>query len=369
MNIAVITGRGFKTFGGIETYVEEIYTRLAARGHKIIIYTPKNGLSLNNSNHGVENCELPFVNIPHFEIFSHCLLSCFHVWLRNPDIVCYHGSIAAMTSCLPVRRGSKKVVIFHGLDWANPMLKGFLRLGVYAGEFISSRFSDRLIVVSKYLQRYFETKYNANAICISPGIRQYNLRPSQDILKWGLIKENYILFLGRLTPEKGCHLLIQAYRSVDTEMKLVLAGPTLFKYKDKYYNYLRRLAIGDPRIIFTGLVEGKMKEELLSNAYLVVYPSLIGGLPLTILEAMGYRRCTLTSAVCDYYQIIKDYSVLFKTGDERDLAKKLYLLIKDPSERKKPESVLQKYINAGFSWQDAALKFEKIFEEVMTNGY
>jgi glycosyltransferase involved in cell wall biosynthesis len=370
MKIAVVTGRGFEAFGGIETYVREIYNRLAENGHQVVIYSRKNKLNEDCKYHyNIRNRILPYLKMRHLDILSHCVFSVFDAWLQDVDIVCYHGFPAALVSWLPLKPGVKKVVVFHGLDWLSPIFNGFLKSGIRLSEIAGSRYSDRLIVVSEYLRQYFKIRRGIDAVCIPPGVMCNGIRPPRKILKWNLEKDRYVLFLGRLTPEKGCHLLIRAFRSLDTEMKLVMAGPTAFTFSDTYDRYLKKAACGDPRIVFTGLVNTETKEELLSNAYLVAYPSLVGGLPLTVLEAMSHKRATLVSSVCDYYDAIKTSSILFKTEDERDLFEKLKLLIQNPVKCGERGNAARDYVAAKYSWEKSALEFERIFNEVKDNGH
>jgi len=370
MKIAVITGRGFEIFGGIESYIEEVYGCLAESGHKIIVYSRKieQGCDRTRVNN-IENRILPYLKIRHLDILSHCIISVIDTWLRDVDIICYHGSPAALASCLPVRPNVKKIVVFHGLDWKNRIFNRFFKLMMQISEIIGSKCSDQVVVVSEYLKEYFLTRHHTDAIHIPPGGRCYSQIPPRKILSLGLEKDKYILFLGRMTPEKGCHLLIQAYKSINTEMKLVMAGPVIFNFNEPYYRYLRKIANNDNRIIFTGAVKRDIKGELLSNAYIVVYPSLVGGLPLVVLEAMGYKKCVLVSTVCDYYKVIREYSVLFKTGDQEDLSGKLRLLLGDPVKCNEFGRMAQDYISAKLSWQDTALKFEDVFYEIKNNGH
>ena len=64
----------------------------------------------------------------------------------------------------------------------------------------------------------------------------------------GLAQDEYVLFLSRLVPEKGCHTLIEAYRGLQTNKKLVIVGPP--SHSEDYAASLRKLAEGDDRIVF-----------------------------------------------------------------------------------------------------------------------
>lgn len=101
--------------------------------------------------------------------------------------------------------------------------------------------------------------------------------------------------MGRLVPEKGIHYLIEDFRNVNTERKLVIAGGA--SDTDDYVQQLKTVAEGDNRILFTGFVQGKNLEELYSNAYIYVPPSDMEGMPLSLLEAMSYGNYCLVSDI------------------------------------------------------------------------
>lgn len=113
--------------------------------------------------------------------------------------------------------------------------------------------------------------------------------------KFGLKKDDYILFLGRLVPEKGITYLIESFKNVKTDKKLVIAGGS--SDTDEFANQLKEMAKDDDRIIFTGFVQGQLLDELYSNAYIYSLPSDLEGMPLSLLEAMSYGNCCLVSDI------------------------------------------------------------------------
>ena len=65
-------------------------------------------------------------------------------------------------------------------------------------------------------------------------------------------------------------------------------------------------AMGDESIIFTGFVQGRVLEELYSNARLYVQPSDLEGMSLSLLEAMSYGRCCLISNIAESVEVIME---------------------------------------------------------------
>ena len=139
--------------------------------------------------------------------------------------------------------------------------------------------------------------------------------------KYGLTKDSYILFLGRLVPEKGIRYLIEAFKQVKTDKKLVIAGGS--SDTDEFAKELKELAKGDERILFTGFVQGQALEELYSNAYVYTLPSDLEGMPLSLLEAMSYGNCCLVSDIAECAEVVEDKALIFEKSNVDDLREKL----------------------------------------------
>lgn len=172
--------------------------------------------------------------------------------------------------------------------------------------------------------------------------------------QYGLEKNGYILYLGRLVPEKGEHYLIKAFKNIQTDKKLVIAGGS--SDSNKYIEKLKQLAVGDERIIFTGFVQGRMLEELYSNAYIYVLPSDLEGMPLSLLEAMSYGNCCVVSDIAECTEVIEDKGVVFKKGDIQDLQEKLEILCNNGSIVQKYKSITSDFICEKYSWDRAVEK-------------
>ena len=142
-----------------------------------------------------------------------------------------------------------------------PFAAGVLHWGEDAA--ISS--PNATMVVSRTLQRYFRQQYDRETIYVPNGAALVSHRLPRQLIEWDLQSENYVLFLGRFSPEKNCDLLIRAFETLRTSMKLVLAGGS--SHSDAYVKGLRRHESDSVR--FLPWVSGTHLEELLSNAALL----------------------------------------------------------------------------------------------------
>ena len=165
--------------------------------------------------------------------------------------------------------------------------------------------------------------------------------------------------MGRLVPEKGLRYLIKAFKQVDTEKKLVIAGGS--SDTDEFTKELKELAKDDSRIIFTGFVQGKELDELYSNAYVYTLPSDLEGMPLSLLEAMSYGNCCLVSDIDECASVVEDKAFIFKKSDVADLQSKLQKACDDKEQVQKYKDEAADYICQKYNWDDVTERTVKLY--------
>jgi glycosyltransferase involved in cell wall biosynthesis len=216
-------------------------------------------------------------------------------------------------------------------------------------------------VVSRTLREYFRTQHRRDAVFIPNGTNLPAPRPAQKILSYGLTPGRYILFVGRLVPEKGAHFLAEAFRGVDSDMKLALAGGMSFS--EDYVRQLKRYE--SERVKLLDYVYGDALEELWSNAYLVVQPSTMEGLSIALLEALSYGRCVLVSDIPENLEVAGEVAVPFRSRDVGDLRGKLEMLIRDPARVRSYEARAREHIQRHYSWDTVAEQTEAVYAEML----
>ena len=202
--------------------------------------------------------------------------------------------------------------------------------------------------------------YGRKTRFIPNGVNRPQIREA-DIIKqkYGLDKNDYILFLGRLVPEKGLRYLIEAFKNVNTEKKLVIAGGS--SDTDEFANELKSMAKSDGRIIFTGFIQGKELDELYSNAYVYALPSDLEGMPLSLLEAMSYGNCCLVSDIDECASVVEDKAVLFRKSNVSDLQKKLQNVCDDEKVVQKYKAGAKQFILKKYGWNDVVEKTIELY--------
>ena len=169
-----------------------------------------------------------------------------------------------------------------GIDWQREKWQsGLGSKFIHQGEKNAAKYADEVIVLSKGVQDYFKETYGRETHFIPNGVNRPQIREAKLITDhFGLEKDSYILFLGRLVPEKGIRYLVEAFKNVKTDKKLVIAGGS--SDRDSFMEGLMELAKGDDRVLFTGFVQGAMLDELYSNAYIYTLPSDLEGIQNSI---------------------------------------------------------------------------------------
>jgi glycosyltransferase involved in cell wall biosynthesis len=365
MKIALIGQKGIPaTYGGIENYVEEISTRLAQRGHQVFVYCRPHYTSLEGIYNGVILKKIYSLKTKHLDALSHTFLSSFDSLFHDFDVVNYQALGPSSLSFIPRIFGNARVVVtIHSLDWKRSKWNGLAKTVLKLTEYPSIYSPHKVTCVSNRLKDYFEEKFKKEVTTIPTGINSPITRKADKIKKFGLEKDRYILFLGRLVPEKGCHYLIDAFEKLNTEMKLFIAGRGFFS--DQYVKELH--SHQSERIIFGGYVEKDVLEELFSNAYLYVLPSEVEGKSQTIVQALSYGRCVLASNIPENLEVIGKWGYSFKNKDVEDLKDKLEYLINNKKLVKQEEKQRKEYACSNFSWDKTVETLEKVYLDCL-NG-
>lgn len=365
MKIALIGQKGIPaTYGGIENYIEEISTRLAKMGHQVFVYCRPHYTSLEGIYNGVILKKIYSINTKHLDALSHTFLSSFHSLFCDFDIVNYQALGPSSLSFIPRMFGNAKVVVtIHSLDHKRAKWNGLAKSMLKMAEYPSVCLPHRVTTVSNRLKEYFEDKFKREVITIPTGVEPPVFRKPDKIKKYGLEKDKFILFLGRLVPEKGCHYLIDAFEKLDTEMKLFIAGRGFFS--DEYIKELH--SHQSEKVIFGGYVEKDVLEELFSNAFLYVLPSEIEGKAQSLMQALSYGRGCLVSNIPENTEVIDKWGYTFRSRDAEGLKEKLKYLLNNKELVKNNEKQRREYAKSSFSWDRAAQTLSEVYLDCL-NG-
>ncbi len=319
--------------GGVEVVVYELATRMAALGHEVTCYDRNtrhvSGLELNEKkeHNGVTIVPVWTIDRKGLAAMTSSFSAAVRAALGKHDVVHIHAEGPAAMCWIPKLAGKKVVVTVHGLDWARAKWGGFASKYIKWGEKLAVRYADEIIVLSRSIQEYFKTTYGRDTVFIPNGVNKPVIREADEIKKrWGLEKDSYVLFLGRIVPEKGLRYLVEAWKGVKTDKKLVIAGGS--SDTGSFMDELKAMA--GENVLFTGFQQGRVLEELYSNAYFYCLPSDLEGMPLSLLEAMSYGNCCLVSDIPECVEVVEDKAITFAHGNIEALRAVLQKLLDEP---------------------------------------
>ena len=367
--IAMFGQKRLSREGGVEIVVKELCTRMAQYGCDITCYN-RTGHHVSGTEYddagkteyeGIRQKFVPTIERRGLAAVSSSFFAALYSGFGKYDVVHIHAEGPAFFCWLPKMLGKRVVVTIHGIDWQREKWRsGFGAKFIRQGEKNAVKYADEIIVLSKGVQDYFKDTYGRETRFIPNGVNRPEKREANLITeKFGLTKDSYILFLGRLVPEKGIRYLIEAFKNVKTDKKLVIAGGS--SDTDSFIEELKKLAKDDNRIIFTGFVQGQILDELYSNAYIYTLPSDLEGMPLSLLEAMSYGNCCLVSDIPECAEVVEDKALIFKKSDVQDLREKLQDACDHTEKVMGMKMQAASFICEKYNWDEVTNETEKLY--------
>lgn len=357
--------------GGIEIVVEELAARMVSQGHAVTCYN-RSGHHVSGKEfdykkkkeyNGIRMKYVPTIDKKGLAAMSASFFAAIAAAFGQYDVVHFHAEGPCAMLWLPKLFGKRCIATVHGLDHQRAKWGRFASAYIMLGEKCAVKFADEIIVLSEGVQKYFMDTYGRETRFIPNGVNRPTIRPANIIKdKYGLEKDSYILFLGRLVPEKGIRYLLEAFRQVQTDKKLVIAGGS--SDTESFANELKELAKNDDRILFTGFVQGKELDELYSNAYLYALPSDLEGMPLSLLEAMSYGNCCLVSDIEECVSVVEDQAFVFRKSDVKDLKDKLQLACEDEEKVPQYKDAAADFVCSKYNWDDVVERTLELYEGI-----
>ena len=368
MKIAFIGQKGVPTQnGGVERYVENLALSLVNRGIEVLVYSRRYYSRGIKEYKGIEVISLWSLKSKNFEAITNTFFACLDVIFRKVDIINFQAiGPASLIWLVKILKPKTPVIFtFHCQDYYHKKWGAFARFYLKFGERIGCRYADKVVVTSKVLKEYVKEIYGFDPIYIPYGAYTQEKAPVKDIRRWALEDKNYISYIGRLVRHKNVHLLIEAFKAIKTDKKLVIVGGS--SYTDDYVKELMDLAKDDDRIIFTDNQSGQVLNELFSNSYAFIQPSEYEGLSVALLEAMGWGLACLVSDIPQSLEGIADAGLSFRDGNTEDLKNKLEFLLANPLEAERLGAAARERIKHEYNWPGVASQLEAVYRTAISS--
>ena len=366
MKIFVTCTRGIPDIpGGVEKHCQELFPRIAARGHDVFLFTRSCYVTQKrNEWRGIRliNCFAP--RRKSFEAIVHTFIALLKACWHSPDVV--HINAIGPSLLTPFARlmGLRVVVTNHGPDYDRQKWGRVAKFVLRLGERMGGLYANEVIVISSVIANIIRERCHRESNLIYNGVNLPEKSKGAAFLSGiGTEPGKYILAVARFVPEMGLHDLIEAFKALEGDYKLVIAGDA--DHETDYSRNLRQMAAEDARIILTGYITGEPLNQVYSHAHLFVLPSYHEGLPIALLEAMSYGLPVLVSDIPANKEVDLSSKRYFKCGDVTDLRKRMEVLLdKDLTEIEKRALRLQ--IAEKCNWLKIAEQTIEVYKKALS---
>ena len=361
MKIAFLGSRGIPArYSGFETFYEQLTVRLAGRGHDVTVFNRYPFVPLKDPTYkGVKIIRLPTISHKSLDTIVHTFLSVLRLPFIRPDLVYFCG-VGNAIFCLPCRWLDIPTIInVDGEDWARKKWGGFASRWLLWSEAWASRFADIVVADARVIQKRYRELYNRETIFVPYGANIPTQTPASDILsRLGLEPDGYILFVSRLVPENRAELLIEAFKGITTDKKLVIVGDA--PYSEEYKQSLRDAA--DDRVVFAGYVFADDYAAISRQAALFCLPSGIDGTRPVLLDQMGFGNCIVVRNSPANLEVAGDAAATFDGNHEvESLRATITHLLNHPEERSKLGAAAKERVARLYDWEVITSQYEEMF--------
>jgi glycosyltransferase involved in cell wall biosynthesis len=358
VKIAILGSRGIPvSYGGFETLAEELSTRLVKRGHEVTVYCCSPYSTTDDSIYkGVKRIVLPTIRTKVLEKPVSAFFSLLSSSVRNYDVVLMLG-ISVSSFCFIPRIFGKKVIInIDGLEWQRRKWGAAVSSLLKFGERMAGIIANEVVTDSRWVQEYYRKTYGKDTVHIAYGTDFINYPFGPTLKKLGLKPEEYLLYVSRFEPENNALLVREAYESIENPIKkLVMVGDA--PYADQYIKQVKHTR--NPSVIFTGYLFGDAYRELLSNAYLYIQATEVGGTHPALVEAMGAGNCVLANDVPEHREVLRDAGFYYK-GKEDLKSKMMFLMDREDTVKEKRMAAVG-VVKKEYSWDKITDEYEREF--------
>jgi glycosyltransferase involved in cell wall biosynthesis len=366
MKIALLGTRGVPaSYSGFETCVEQLGARLVERGHEVTVYCRSHHITYEGDTYkGMRLVKLPTLKNKYLDTIIHSFISSIHALFQGYDIGLYFIAGNSPVTWIPRLVGTKTLINVDGLDWKRDKWPELARKYIQFAEYLATKLPNAYLTDSHVVQNYYLNRYGNEPPYIPYGSEVNILPPGEVMEKYGLKTGGYVLFVGRLVPENCAHHLVEAFRSIPTDLKCVIVGDA--PYAEEYQKQLKALAGDDPRIIFTGYIFGDGYHELGSNSKIFVETSGVGGTHPALVEAMAFGNCVITNNTAENLETIGDAGFSYEGSKGADSLKTvLSRLLADEQLVDEFRAKAKQRASSEYSWESVTDAYERMFFQLV----
>lgn len=364
--IALMGTRGIPArYGGFETFAEQLSTRLVARGHEVVVYgrcSFRDSWGKRETLCGVLRRDTPTIFHKYLETPIHACTSGIDLLFQRIDIILLcngaNAPIAPIMLC-------KRVPLVINVDGIERNRAKWNRLGkawYLLGEHCSVRLATRIVSDAEVIAKYYRDRYQVDSTVIPYGVHPVRKAPGSALKNFNLEPGRYLLYVSRLEPENNALGVIEAYKTIQTDMPLVVVGDA--PYATEYKQLLRRTA-ADANVIFTGFQFGEPYQEFQSNCYLYIQATEVGGTHPALIESMSYGNCVVANGTPENIEVVGEWGLAFEKNNFTHLASILSDLVANPQTVARLGELAAAYVCKRYSWDSVITQYEQLFDSLI----
>lgn len=364
MKIAIIGTRGIPaSYGGFETFAEELAARLVQRGHQVTVYGRPHYVPAGLREHrGARVIVLPTLRSKYLETVVHAFLSVLHAVFRNRyDLLLVCNSVNSLFTAVPRVLAIPTVVNVDGLERFRRKWNWMGRFYYQLSEYFSIWFPHAVVTDARVIRDYYQSRHHYPSRFIPYGAPVERSESGEILHRWGLEPHRYFLYVSRLEPENNAHVVMEAHRRAQVAQPLVLVGDA--PYSRRYIRHLRERA--HDGVVFTGSVYGRAYRELLSHALCYIHATEVGGTHPALLEAMGAGCVVIANETPENVEVLGPAGLTYRKNDPEDLAGRLRAVSTDPAAFRVFRERAQERVRKHYSWDRVVDLYERLFLELV----
>lgn len=353
MNFAILGTRGIPArYGGFETFAEELSTRLAARGHRVLVYCrdrPEEPCY-----RGVALKYLPTIRHKYFDTVAHTFLSTLHVAATRQHAVLYCNAANAAFTWVPRLLGMRVALNVDGLERNRKKWNRLARSWYRVSEWLATWMPNVVVTDAAHIAQYYRAKYHRDSVMIPYGAETSTVATAAVLDRLGLQPRKYFLYVSRMEPENNPLLVRQAFEKVVTPFQLALIGDA--PYAADYIRQVRDTR--DPRIVIPGAIYGPGYGELGSHCFAYIHATEVGGTHPALIEAMGRGALVLYLDNPENAEVAEGAGIPFHHDN---LAEVLERALQMPeAEQNRLRACAIQRVRSRYSWDAVTDAYEKL---------
>lgn len=367
MHIAILGTRGIPaSYGGFETFAEELSRLLVRRGHQVTVFgrCPFGERREPQLVHGVVVRYAPTIFSKHLETPLAAITSLLAVRRLRVDVVLLCNAANSPFAWLAKLRSPPLAINVDGIERKRSKWGLAGRSWYRLGERCSVWFADRIIADADVIAAYYRDRFGVEPACIAYGARGEHRDAGETLAQFGLKTREYLLYVSRFEPENNALGVVEAYEKSGVTLPLVMVGDA--PYAREYIAQVHRAA--GSRVVFTGYQFGDAYHELQSHAYAYIQATEVGGTHPALIESMAHGNAIIANEVPEHTEVLGDAGLYYARNDFGHLSRQMAEVVSNASLVERLRGAAVARATAQYGWEQVADQYERLFRELVEKG-